>query len=322
MWILYPFIYPILFAGLLAIVLAPLQKYLEGYLNKFKSSLLITISILLCVFIPLITIVSYAINETIQYLQHTESLSQTLTQLSEYVSKIPYAGKYLQLHFNNIVDIIKQDQGQIITNLAKVLPAIKYVSFTSVNFIIDFLITILLLYQFLVSRNSLENFFRKIIFNEFNDKESFISTTVTTTRRVSLAIFSTAILVGIVMSITFIAVGLPSPVLFAFTAALTSMVPFLVTIIYIVISLGTFIFYGATKATIILIVGFVLNAFTDNIMQPKIINKEIKLSFVASLLGIMGGIQAFGFIGIFLGPIIFNVAYIGIEKLTDDKQTL
>lgn len=75
------------------------------------------------------------------------------------------------------------------------------------------------------------------------------------------------------------------------------MIPFMVGIIYILISASVFVIYGATKAIVILIIGFSLNIFTDNIMQPRIINKKVKLSFVASLIGIMGGIHAFGFIG-------------------------
>ncbi|BCD90887.1 hypothetical protein fh0823_10260 [Francisella halioticida] len=55
-------------------------------------------------------------------------------------------------------------------------------------------------------------------------------------------------------------------------------------------------------------------------MQPKIINKQVKLGFVASLIGIMEGIQAFKFIGIFLGLVIFNVAFVGIKKLMDSKK--
>ncbi|MFL9629351.1 hypothetical protein, partial [Aeromonas jandaei] len=59
--------------------------------------------------------------------------------------------------------------------------------------------------------------------------------------------------------------------------------------VYILIGASVFIVYGATKA-IILVVGFALNIFTDIIMQPKIINKQVQLSFAASLIGILGGI--------------------------------
>ncbi|ABI83314.1 AI-2E family transporter [Francisella tularensis] len=319
-WVLYPFIYPILFAGLLAIILAPLQLYLEQHIGRHKSSFIIVIAILLCIFIPLLIVLSYVITEIISYLQHSESLSQTFSQLSKSIANIPYIGSTLQEHFDNLLNMVNQDKDMIISNLGKILPTIRYIGFTSVSLLTDFLITLLLVYQFLVSSTSLEKFLKKIILKDFHDSDSFISAAIATTRRVSLAIFFTAMLVGTMMTITFSMVGIPSPILFGFIAAIASMVPFIVGIIYILIGASVFVIYGVTKAIIILIIGFSLNIFTDNIMQPKIINKQVKLSFVASLIGIMGGIHAFGFIGIFLGPVIFNVAFVGIEKLMNNQE--
>ncbi|AIT09141.1 membrane protein [Candidatus Francisella endociliophora] len=319
-WVLYPFIYPILFAGLLSIILAPLQVYLEPHIGRHKSSFLIVLGILLCIFIPILIVLSYAITEVISYLQHAESLTQTFSQLSRSIGNIPYIGDTLQEHFDKIIKMIKEDKEVIISNLGQALPTIRYIGSTSISIVTDFLITLLLVYQFLVSGSTLERFLKKVVLKDFNDSDSFISTAIITTRRVSLAIFLTAMLVGIIMGITFSLISLPSPILFAFIATIASMVPFMVGIVYILIAGAVFVLYGSTKAIIILIVGFGLNIFTDNIMQPKIINKQVKLSFVASLIGIMGGIHAFGFIGIFLGPVIFNVAFVGIEKLMDGNE--
>lgn len=122
------------------------------------------------------------------------------------------------------------------------------------------------------------------------------------------------------MAIVFLLTGMPTPILLAFSVAIASMIPFMVGIVYILIGASVFVVYGATKAIMILVVGFALNIFTDNIMQPKIINKQVQLSFAASLIGILGGIQAFGFIGIFLGPVIFNVTFVGIEKLMKNSK--
>ncbi|MGQ4001643.1 AI-2E family transporter [Francisellaceae bacterium CB299] len=319
-WILYPFTYAILFAGLLAIILAPVQQRLEVHIGKSKSSFLIAMTILLCIFIPLLLILSYAITEIIQYVEHSESLAASVTQLGDSLSKIPYIGDYAQEQLAKFVVSIQQDKQKIIANLDRILPTVKYIGSASVSLVTGFLVALLLVFQFLVSSTSLEKFFKKVVLKDFQDGDSFISTAITTTRRVSVAILLTALIAGITMGIVYASIGLPSPVLFGFITAIASMVPFMVTIVYIALAIGVFVFYGATKAIILIVIGVVLNMFTDNIMQPKIINKEVKLSFAASLLGIMGGIQAFGFIGIFLGPVIFNVAFVGIQKLMDGKE--
>lgn len=319
-WVLYPFIYAILFASLLAIILSPLQKKLETRIGTHKSSLLIALTILLGVFIPLLMILSYTIHEVILYIQNVNSLAEPFKQFGNYLSKIPYIGDQLDQKLNSFISTIQKDQEKIIQSMDNILPTIKYVGFTSLSYVTNFLITLLLMYQFLVSGSTVEKFFKKVVLKDFNDRDNFIETAINTTRRVSLAILSTAVLVGIVMGITYMAIGLPSPVLFAFVSAIASMIPFMVGIVYIVLAFGIFVLLGLPKAIIVLIVGFALNLFTDNIMQPKIINKGVTLSFAASLLGILGGLHAFGFIGIFLGPVIFNVAYVGLEKLMSNSK--
>ena len=319
-WVLYPFTYAILFAGLMAIILTPIQQRLETYIGKTKSSFLIAITILLCIFIPLLFVLSYTITEIIQYINHSESAAASITQIGNLLSKIPYVGDFAQNQLTNFVTSLQQDKQKIIANLDSVLPAVRYIGFASISLVTSVLISLLLLFQFLVSSTTLEKFFKTVVLKDFNDGDSFISTVITTTRRVSIAILSTALIAGVTMGIVYACIGLPSPVLFGFVTAIASMVPFMVSILYIALGVGVFVFFGSTKAIILILIGVVLNLFTDNIMQPKIINKGVKLSFAASLIGIMGGLQAFGFIGIFLGPVIFNVVFVGIQKLMDGKE--
>jgi predicted PurR-regulated permease PerM len=47
----------------------------------------------------------------------------------------------------------------------------------------------------------------------------------------------------------------------------------------------------------------------DNVIKPLIIRRGVDLPFVLVLLGVLGGIIAFGFIGVFLGPVLLAVGY-------------
>lgn len=47
----------------------------------------------------------------------------------------------------------------------------------------------------------------------------------------------------------------------------------------------------------------------DNILKPYLISKGSSLPFVLVFLGVLGGVLAFGFIGVFLGPILLAVGY-------------
>ena len=104
----------------------------------------------------------YVITEIISYLQHSESLSQTFSQLSKSMVNIPYIGNTLQEHFEKLIKMVNQDKDVLISNLGKILPTIICIGFTSVSLVTDFLITLLLVYQFLVSSTSLEKFLKKL----------------------------------------------------------------------------------------------------------------------------------------------------------------
>ena len=52
----------------------------------------------------------------------------------------------------------------------------------------------------------------------------------------------------------------------------------------------------------------------DNIIKPLIISHGSDLPFVLVLLGVLGGVVAFGFIGVFLGPVLLAVGYALLQE--------
>jgi len=56
-----------------------------------------------------------------------------------------------------------------------------------------------------------------------------------------------------------------------------------------------------------LIYGLVVVILADNYVKPKLIGNQVRLPFIWTLLGILGGIESFGFVGLFLGPTIMAV---------------
>jgi predicted PurR-regulated permease PerM len=55
--------------------------------------------------------------------------------------------------------------------------------------------------------------------------------------------------------------------------------------------------------------GFLIISGVDNILKPYLISRGGNLPLVVVLLGVFGGILAFGFMGLFLGPTVLAVAY-------------
>ena len=54
---------------------------------------------------------------------------------------------------------------------------------------------------------------------------------------------------------------------------------------------------------------FVIVSSVDNVLKPILISRGSDLPFILVMMGVLGGVVAFGFIGVFLGPVLMAVAY-------------
>jgi predicted PurR-regulated permease PerM len=116
-----------------------------------------------------------------------------------------------------------------------------------------------------------------------------------------------AVAEGAIMAGVYAVAGAPHPILFGAVTGVFAMVPFAAPVAFGVVALivGT---QGAVGAAIsVLIAGSILLFVADHFVRPLIIGEGAKLPFLWVLLGILGGIESFGLVGIFLGPALMAV---------------
>lgn len=130
-----------------------------------------------------------------------------------------------------------------------------------------------------------------------------------TIQGVVYGLVGTAIAQGLVAVIGFLIAGVPGAALLGFLTFLLSMVPVGPPLIWggAVVWLA---WKGATGWAIFMAVwGFFVISGIDNVIKPLLISRGSSLPFVLVLLGVFGGVFAFGFVGIFLGPTLLAVGY-------------
>jgi predicted PurR-regulated permease PerM len=107
---------------------------------------------------------------------------------------------------------------------------------------------------------------------------------------------------GVAIGIGYVIAGVPHPVLFGAVTAVASMLPFCGGI-PIVIAAGLLLAQGNTLwAVLILVYGFSVTFIADHFIRPVLIGGATRLPFLLVLLGILGGIESWGLLGLFLGP--------------------
>jgi predicted PurR-regulated permease PerM len=64
----------------------------------------------------------------------------------------------------------------------------------------------------------------------------------------------------------------------------------------------------------VLLVWTIVVAGVDNILRPLLIRKGVDLPLLLIFSGVLGGLVAFGIIGLFIGPVVLAVTYTLLES--------
>jgi predicted PurR-regulated permease PerM len=130
-----------------------------------------------------------------------------------------------------------------------------------------------------------------------------------TVRGVMYGLLGTALAQALVAALGFLIAGVPGVLLLGFGTFVLSLVPVGPPLIWGGAAIWLFN-QGETGWGIFMIVwGLVLISGVDNVVKPMLISRGSDLPFLLVLLGVLGGVLAFGFVGLFIGPVLLAVGY-------------
>lgn len=126
---------------------------------------------------------------------------------------------------------------------------------------------------------------------------------------------------GTLTAIAFWALGISSPVLWGLVTAVFSLVPMVGSAAVWVPASLVLLFTGhVIKGIILLAVGAGVIGLADNVLRPWIVSESVRLHTVYVFFALLGGVQVFGVVGLFLGPVILSVTVALIEMLQEDLK--
>src|SRR5712692_4438285 len=109
---------------------------------------------------------------------------------------------------------------------------------------------------------------------------------------------------GILLGVVYFAVGLPYPASMGAVTGVAAVIPFAAPVVYVVLGVYLLAVGNTAGAIIILVSGSVIVFVADHFVRPFLIGGAARLPFLLVLLGILGGLQTMGFLGLFLGPAV------------------
>jgi predicted PurR-regulated permease PerM len=136
----------------------------------------------------------------------------------------------------------------------------------------------------------------------------YIQAVGVTVRAVVFGIVLTALAQGVLAGLGYWVAGIPAPALWGAITALISLIPFVGPVVWVGLSLNL-LAHGETQAALGLFLwGALVVSWVDNLIRPLVISGPTRIPFLLVFLGVLGGLNAFGLIGLFLGPALLAVS--------------
>ena len=137
----------------------------------------------------------------------------------------------------------------------------------------------------------------------------YVAAAASTTRAVVYGILLTALVQGTFAGVGYWLAGLGSPVSMGILTALFALIPFATPVAWG--SAGAWLLFdGEIGAAIgVWIWGAAVVSQIDNVLRPIFISSVSEIPFLLVLFGVLGGLMAFGLVGLFAGPIVLAVAW-------------
>jgi len=122
---------------------------------------------------------------------------------------------------------------------------------------------------------------------------------------------------GILLGIAYAIAGVPHPTLFGALTAIAAMIPFGAPVIFGIAALLLLAQGSVIAAAVLFGFGMAVAFVADHAIRPVLIGGATQLPFLWVLLGILGGVETFGLLGLFVGPAIMAALILLWREWTD-----
>lgn len=305
------FLVPVLAALIIAFAGWPLYQRLVRFCrgNTALAATLALLTILLVLIVPLLLAFTYALHEARIWIGWLMQANRQGAPAPDWIAALPLAGNWLaeqwNLYLNHphaISEIVQFASGQHLGNISKLLMSLGGKAFSLALALLFMLITLFFACKDghrLVAQ--LDRLGERILPQRWQRFSRMVPATISATV-VGMGVI--AIGEGIILGVAYWVAGVPSPVALGVITGFMALIPggaplaFTLVSLYLVGSgsplagLGLFL-WGAIELFIV-----------DKTIRPSLVGGPIKLPFLLTFFGLVGGVKTMGLVGLFLGPLL------------------
>jgi predicted PurR-regulated permease PerM len=313
----------IIWSAVLAVALYPLFDWLARFLGGRRklAALIVTIVSILVVLGPVTWVVLSLIESLQDLARHLESGEPSVALPIATVKDWPLIGQ--QLH-----DLLELASTNFVAAFAKVAPQLKPLTGTLLSAagvagtgILTFLASIVIAGFLLPPGPALVDgvkaFARRIIMRRGSE---FVELAGSTIRKVSRGVIGIAALQAVLAGIGMLGARVPGAGLITVAALILGIIQIGPGIILIPVIIWSW--FGMDKVTALFFTAYMVPVcVVDNILRPLIMGRGLVTPMPVVFTGLIGGVIAYGVIGIFVGPIVLAIAWGLLVSWVQDAES-
>ena len=317
-WVLRPFLLAGIWATTIVVATWPTLRRLERRLWGKRSLAVAVMTILMVLIIaaPLATAVIAIAERSDDIIAWSKALlTFRVPQPPDWVGKVPLVGRKMALQWKALAKESSEELfAQATPYLAGVgrwlLGQIGTLGTLLMQLLLAMIIAIILYANGETAAAGVLAFARRLA-GQQGERVTVLSAQAI--RAVALGIVVTALIQAIVGGIGLLLTGVPYPlllmsVMFLFGVAQIGAVPVLLgAVVWVYWTSGTF-------WAVALFVWTVIAGSFDNVLRPLLIRRGADVPLLLIFSGVIGGLLAFGLIGLFVGPVVLSVTYTLLEN--------
>ncbi len=313
LWVLAPFLASIAWAAILAYVSWPAYGAVRRLFGRSPAaSALVMVLLVACVFlVPLLWLAFLLRNElTGSFRPIAAHLIQGTHAVAQSVRRIPWLGALIQQELTRYLADPAALGRESMSLLQTWVGALASVLGGVGRNLIKVLLTILLLFFFYRDGEAIARELGRAARRLFGDGYlRYAATAGAVIRAVFFGVVLSAVAQGLIAGIGYRLAGLAAPALLAALTAVLSLIPLAGTaLVWLPIAVGFMVTGAWGKGLFLLAWGTLLVHPTDNVLRPLLVSNAARLPFLLVALGAIGGIAAFGLVGVFAGPLLLGLA--------------
>ncbi len=307
-----PIFLALVLGSLLAYIFTPLYKKSKKLIkNPTASALIICLGLLIILLAAVYFLVSPFINQAMDFYLSMQGVNlgeKIASVLSNIISK--ELSLTIANSLNNIISHLLTSFLTSVSGLALKLPGI----------FLQILVTIFIFFFALRDGEKAICYLKSIspLSKEVHDR--FLKNFKEITSSILLGQVIVGIIQGLVTGIGLFVFRVPNAFVLTFLSIIAGVLPLIGSwIVWVPTSIALIVSGNTNSGVGLAIFGILIVAWIDNILRPIIVSRRTSINPAIVLIGMIGGLFAFGFIGLILGPLILSYVILIIELYKEKK---